>query len=82
MNAEKERATAEEGRRAAKLLEDLAPYLKAIEDELLRVWRTEAKTTDLREEAWHRIRALEHISQRLTTAVQNGQYAERLLNQS
>lgn len=82
MNEGKARAEAEEGRKAAKLLEDLAPYFDALEEQIIKAWRHDDADAGVREQAWHRLKAAGWVRDQIRLAIERGQYAERLLQQN
>lgn len=72
-------AEREAGSKAKTLLADLEPYLAALEAELMQIWRETAKTADVREETWHRLKALDMLRADLGRLINGGDFAEKRL---
>ena len=72
-------AEREAGLAAKRLMGDLEPHLAALEAKLLKAWREDAKTPDVREEAWHRVKALDMLRAELSRLIEGGDFAEKRL---
>ena len=72
----------EAGQKAKGLLTELAPYMDALDARLLKVWREDAKTPEVREETWHRMKALDMLRAELRQLIESGDFAEKRLSKS
>lgn len=68
-----------EGHKARTLMGEIAPYLDIVEARCMKAWREDAKTPEVREEAWHRVKALDMIRAELGRLIEGGDIAEKRL---
>lgn len=71
------------GHEAAQLLERLEPYLASLEAEYIALWRNPqlCKTTELREEAWQRLRVVADVRRHIGIVIDGGKIADHALEQ-
>lgn len=72
-------ADREAGQKAQQLQQALDGHFEALAQRYTRDWR-EGATTEAREAAWQRVKALDDLRDQLRIAVENGRVAERQLN--